>query len=1200
MDTTNPVPVHRIPAVQWSCRGTFSYAVDKHDSSSVPSNYSSSSSIPTMIIPNSSSLTSSRTKLYHRQPLLELYPEIRDPSVYIPSRAVAGINLDINNNIHILNNEIAASSTPRSSVSNTFAQSSSTPLPQRSAHPFSYVLQPGDPQTEQIRIMYQWLQRIETSLRTLSSLTTSTVPAQCIQQQIIFEQIASSSLSGISVTTTATPSSVSGKPMVSTEVPCGSLTAFTHPLRTAALTLCGWSPLASLMDGSKLYPSNTIVHDSTTHRPVSSIEAVAAAVPIPLIRLCCEMGQVERAAAIALLHGYSGVAVQLLQLAADDIRYNYALSLQSSETKYYGPHPSHAELLQLTAMAVAGCPGPATAEDEIPSFSSTPFSSSSTSTTHQQRNATRDIWLTSCRSLMTRIDGRWHPYLKVMLTVLVEVADPALVTTPIQPTAEPVGSHSTVRTLTDSNRKMTPLSPNTIDYDKSERKVRYRPMHRVDTLFSYNDAHSTDPSLPLSTNYDIPTTAQSGTPVFNSPYSGTHSIYASPRISAQTSPNIPSWGRETPRNSESPFITDTIPAATQEEEHIEISLHDRVAFACRFLDDARLPEYIARITGECITTGRIDGLLLTGLSPYGTILLQNYIDNTGDVQTGAIVAHYFLRFAQIYLLHRVKFSSSSDEQVSSIPTSRGTMGTLPSTSDLRTVSLTKLLPLPVQQMVCMCWRYIQSYRSFLNQLQLWQYRAKIDVQRALFLGYQHNGGRKTNNNNLTTGSTTGMGGTVSGLSSSSSLFPSAYNYGSSSDTVSPVAPSSVDHTSFNLLEFEHQSYLTLVGLVEDTKGKENTETVLADTPTNNSLPSIGYFLVRPPTIVPTTSVTNESLGSTNGIGSSGSINSLMKPIILPPSGRLIQSLLPSTNQLYVKCPSCRISLHLPSLVENSATAVEWLSKQRPHLISCPSCRKHLPRCELCLLPMGVINPVLQLQYEMVQRNNNNHNVYSLLRSGGGLPSSASSSILPLSSSSSSSSNLNNPSVTTGNTVSMFPTTLSTFQTLNGSNNGSSSSRSTNDGDIPDINYSKIMDEGINIGNTLIDTNPAVASSSSLSSSSSESSSLLSTSEVLRTSEPENPLVTLISERITGSGVGLLGPMAMSPSGRLRDAVRMDELWCWCQSCHHGGHTSHLLDWFTTKTVCPVAQCMCHCIKQDSAYASALGIIPTIRINSEIN
>lgn len=37
---------------------------------------------------------------------------------------------------------------------------------------------------------------------------------------------------------------------------------------------------------------------------------------------------------------------------------------------------------------------------------------------------------------------------------------------------------------------------------------------------------------------------------------------------------------------------------------------------------------------------------------------------------------------------------------------------------------------------------------------------------------------------------------------------------------------------------------------------------------------------------------------------------------------------------------------------------------------------------------------------------------------------------------------------------------------------------------------------------------------------------------------------------------------------------------WCQSCKHGGHAHHISEWFSTHSVCPVAECDCDCSSVD--------------------
>jgi hypothetical protein len=40
---------------------------------------------------------------------------------------------------------------------------------------------------------------------------------------------------------------------------------------------------------------------------------------------------------------------------------------------------------------------------------------------------------------------------------------------------------------------------------------------------------------------------------------------------------------------------------------------------------------------------------------------------------------------------------------------------------------------------------------------------------------------------------------------------------------------------------------------------------------------------------------------------------------------------------------------------------------------------------------------------------------------------------------------------------------------------------------------------------------------------------------------------------------------------------------WCQSCKHGGHIKHLIEWFRTNQKCPYLHCKCQCINIDYVY-----------------
>lgn len=69
-----------------------------------------------------------------------------------------------------------------------------------------------------------------------------------------------------------------------------------------------------------------------------------------------------------------------------------------------------------------------------------------------------------------------------------------------------------------------------------------------------------------------------------------------------------------------------------------IYLEDRVAFACNFVDFVTMTSWVKDTANTCKLLGRLDGLLLTGLSPEGLAILQAYIDRTCDVQTCALLS----------------------------------------------------------------------------------------------------------------------------------------------------------------------------------------------------------------------------------------------------------------------------------------------------------------------------------------------------------------------------------------------------------------------------------------------------------------------------------------------------------------------------------------------------------------------------------
>ncbi|XP_013115643.2 GATOR complex protein MIOS [Stomoxys calcitrans] len=75
-----------------------------------------------------------------------------------------------------------------------------------------------------------------------------------------------------------------------------------------------------------------------------------------------------------------------------------------------------------------------------------------------------------------------------------------------------------------------------------------------------------------------------------------------------------------------------------------ISLADRMGFACKYLSESKLSEYVKLQIQKSAEKGDLNGLLLTGESHDGINILQAYMDSTFDIQTVALIAiNYFHR-----------------------------------------------------------------------------------------------------------------------------------------------------------------------------------------------------------------------------------------------------------------------------------------------------------------------------------------------------------------------------------------------------------------------------------------------------------------------------------------------------------------------------------------------------------------------------
>lgn len=63
---------------------------------------------------------------------------------------------------------------------------------------------------------------------------------------------------------------------------------------------------------------------------------------------------------------------------------------------------------------------------------------------------------------------------------------------------------------------------------------------------------------------------------------------------------------------------------------------------------------------------------------------------------------------------------------------------------------------------------------------------------------------------------------------------------------------------------------------------------------------------------------------------------------------------------------------------------------------------------------------------------------------------------------------------------------------------------------------------------------------------------------------------------SGSGLGQIKDKS-EYEGKLSS---FDSWFTWCQTCRHGGHSSHITDWFNEHSECPVTGCQCKCMTLD--------------------
>lgn len=72
-----------------------------------------------------------------------------------------------------------------------------------------------------------------------------------------------------------------------------------------------------------------------------------------------------------------------------------------------------------------------------------------------------------------------------------------------------------------------------------------------------------------------------------------------------------------------------------------------------------------------------------------------------------------------------------------------------------------------------------------------------------------------------------------------------------------------------------------------------------------------------------------------------------------------------------------------------------------------------------------------------------------------------------------------------------------------------------------------------------------------------------------------PMGTPSRSSLGGQAAGT-GDADAAPQQAHSSSGGVEDWFAWCQTCRHGGHAGHLLDWFRDRAVCPVAGCQCRC------------------------
>lgn len=377
-------------------------------------------------------------------------------------------------------------------------------------------------------------------------------------------------------------------------------------------------------------------------------------------------------------------------------------------------------------------------------------------------------------------------------------------------------------------------------------------------------------------------------------------------------------------------------------QETKLFIFDRIGFACAYLNDRQLSEYFASLGNSSVS-----GLLITGFTSAGMSLLQEYLDDIGDVQSvGLLIGRYLAECKASTLpslgnvstamhsggigANRENTASNATNNtitsdISNISGSSGSSNSSSSSnsnnnssnSGINASSLsaekTPTAP-PSASILALQANYdtrekywFHEYRMLLNKWQLFIQRAVIDVDFAKKQRYYKN----TTSSGGASGAgmgTMGKGGAASGALTASG----AGGSGGGGMKRGPMGGSG--------------------GVIGGRAGR-------GAAPQRNIAPARTMYCI---------------------------------PAYI------------GTPHVYLKCHYCSSSLPVDPLHKH--VQADWLRRQRPVIECCPNCKKPLPRCYICKLRVGMLNPQLEftrLQQALRNRNSNSNNALSTAGAGGG-------------------------------------------------------------------------------------------------------------------------------------------------------------------------------------------------------------------------